>query len=415
MRRFLKRLFQKSPLKSVLLFTVLMLVAFAYAMFQGGFVSWFLFYTVLPIFLYMVAVASYPLSAITVEREVDQHMLTAGESLQVKLTMKRQSPFPLLFLIVHDHVPETWLDTSQQGSSQPGTSVFFPGFRRQWRLTYTVSHIPRGEYHLDRLTIKTGDLFGFIQKQKTVSLLAQIFVYPVHKPLRHQDFFQQNRQGQSRGQDLWEHDMTTVSNVRDYAHGDRLVWMDWKATARNNKLLTKEFEKPLNGDMLVCLDYHRLDSPEDAEVFEAVITVSASIVHEGLEKYWPLGFASVGSEHPYILPVNRGGRQRRDIFHHLARVQQPNPLQPIDEGLLQRSLLQYSQQTHVIYVSASLDPLTMSVLQQWRSRRQMVTLFYIHSQQQLPREIQQLKNRGIRVYVVDEGGRNGSTIESNTV
>lgn len=52
---------------------------FSYAMFQGGFVSWFLFYSFLPFGLYGVAVLLYPLKKWNVTRDMKLQPRFAGE------------------------------------------------------------------------------------------------------------------------------------------------------------------------------------------------------------------------------------------------------------------------------------------------------------------------------------------------
>lgn len=42
---------------------LLAIILFCYSMFQGGFVSWFLFYAYVPILLYVLLVLAYPLTA----------------------------------------------------------------------------------------------------------------------------------------------------------------------------------------------------------------------------------------------------------------------------------------------------------------------------------------------------------------
>src|SRR5699024_7686731 len=54
-----------------LFFIVMLLgILFSYAMFQGGFTSWFLFYSFLPILLYPLGLAVYPIRKWDVTREV---------------------------------------------------------------------------------------------------------------------------------------------------------------------------------------------------------------------------------------------------------------------------------------------------------------------------------------------------------
>ena len=49
---------------------ILLIATFMFAMFQGGFVSWFLFYTFLPFVLYSFVLFFYPLSSFDVERKL---------------------------------------------------------------------------------------------------------------------------------------------------------------------------------------------------------------------------------------------------------------------------------------------------------------------------------------------------------
>ena len=67
MKRFLQKL--NRIWKLILLFLLIAMV-FSYAMFQGGFVSWFLFYSFLPFALYGLFVAAYPIRDWQVKRKI---------------------------------------------------------------------------------------------------------------------------------------------------------------------------------------------------------------------------------------------------------------------------------------------------------------------------------------------------------
>jgi len=98
--------FVKGVWKLFVLFTLNM-ITFSYAMFQGGFVSWFLFYSFLPFSLYALCLALYPLADFTVERKLQKRNYHANEALNMKVTLKRNFFFPLFFIIVEDCLPET--------------------------------------------------------------------------------------------------------------------------------------------------------------------------------------------------------------------------------------------------------------------------------------------------------------------
>ncbi|PAD62894.1 DUF58 domain-containing protein, partial [Bacillus siamensis] len=71
----------------LLILAVLTAAVFSYAMFQGGFVSWFLFYAFLPFIVYAGLVAVYPLRAFQAAREISSARLTSGDRLSVTIRL----------------------------------------------------------------------------------------------------------------------------------------------------------------------------------------------------------------------------------------------------------------------------------------------------------------------------------------
>ena len=41
----------------------------------------------------------------------------------------------------------------------------------------------------------------------------------------------------------YEKERLVTSGVREYQSGDQLSWINWKATAKTNKMMTNEFEE----------------------------------------------------------------------------------------------------------------------------------------------------------------------------
>ena len=52
----------------------------------------------------------------------------------------------------------------------------------------------------------------------------------------------------------FQRDTSLVAGVRQYQPGDRFSWIDWKATARTNEMMAKEFEIRQSSDLLIVLD-----------------------------------------------------------------------------------------------------------------------------------------------------------------
>ncbi|MDD1370122.1 DUF58 domain-containing protein, partial [Bacillus sp. MHSD17] len=92
MKRILRALYHFTKLSLIPLCLVLI---FVYAMLQGGFVSWFLFYSIIPIGLYSLLLPFYALRNAEVKRITNQDEYVAGEPFLSTITIKRSFPFPL--------------------------------------------------------------------------------------------------------------------------------------------------------------------------------------------------------------------------------------------------------------------------------------------------------------------------------
>lgn len=398
---------KRRPIYGMIGFGLLVVAAFVYAMFQGGFVSWFLFYSIIPVLLYTLAVALYPMHSIEVERHVNQDVFTSGATMRVTVTVIRHSRLPLLFLVVDDHLPEGLAantDSDGKNYRNGSRSLFFPGLGKKLQFTYTVNPMPRGEYDLERITLKTGDVFGFLQKTNTVTRKRRILVYSQYEEVSNWAPFEQQGDGSRHGGRHFQFDMTSVAGVREYSPGDRLSWLDWKSTARTNKLLTKEFERPLNEDMVVCIDRHADHYDEEGRMFEKAVTVAASMVRFGLRRGSSVGFVSFGKEKTMI-PLEAGNDQQWRVFYHLARTQADG------EGhysrLVDQALNRFPQKANVVYITPEVDRGLLETLDGWLRRKQKVSLFLITDDYQSrsvagkTEDLTRLRRRGAEVYVID--------------
>jgi len=117
---------------------------FSYAMFQGGFVSWFLFYSFLPFGLYAVAVLLYPLKKWNVTRDVKLQPRFAGDHLSYDIHITRSSAFPVYMAAVKEE--SNLLDQEER--------TIYPLFQRNAVIPYERSFVERGEYEFFTISIE---------------------------------------------------------------------------------------------------------------------------------------------------------------------------------------------------------------------------------------------------------------------
>ncbi|MGV3488227.1 MAG: DUF58 domain-containing protein [Tuberibacillus sp.] len=380
---------------------VLFLISFAYAMFQGGFVSWFVLYSFLPIMLYTLAVVFYSLNDIKIERVIEKDELYADEPLNVKITLTRRTPFPLFYLLIEDHAPENMLKRHTKMNRETTKKLISLGFHKSVTFEYNINGMPRGEYRFRQVTVKTGDIFGFVQKQKTFKVEQNVLVYPKIISPRKWLPLDLSQGGRHRAKKNFEYDLTSISSIRDYIPGDRLSWLDWKATARVNKLVTKQFEFPLNKDIVIILDRTSDNTNENVNDFERAVSLAASLSDRALRTGSSVGFGSLGKETTWVTMQDQA-YQKWVILHHLASAEQ--------DGLMDSSyafhkyVRQFSQQTTIVYLTTYLSERSVLLFNDLMSRGLAVELFYTVEQ---PGErehhiLQKIKAMGVYVHIIHD-------------
>jgi uncharacterized protein (DUF58 family) len=353
----------------------LLLATFSFAMFQGGFVSWFLFYSVLPLVLYSVAMAFYPIGRLNIERIISKEKLMAGEEVEITIVVTRRSNFPLFYVVLEDVLPEALLrETRYEGNTHQIQSriLIFPLFRKRLEYSYTINPAPRGLFKFDQIMVKTGDIFGFVLKNTSVSIKDQIFVYPQYQDIERWENGKMLQTGMKKVGKRSFTDYTSTVSVRDYVAGDRMNWLHWKASARSNKLLTKVFEQQRNDDFVIVLDHCDKSYGTNDWLFERGVSLAASLVHFSISKGGSIGY------HPFKgkeIPMNIGVEQEWRIFHELAKVK-ADIKEPFEERLKQEYMIGHMEGKTALIISPNLSEYTMKKLELIASRQQTNVIFF---------------------------------------
>lgn len=355
----------------------LFLLAFSYAMFEGGFVSWFVFYSFLPVLINSVLILCYPLNDFKVGRILKKHELYGGETLEVTIELTRRLPFPLFYLIVEDHLPASLVLEGKKDKPQPSKGLFSIGFTRFSSFTYRIEDMPRGAHRFLSIELKTGDFFGFIQKKRLVPVEDSILVYP--KIVTLNDWFPEDLAlgGSHRSKKHFERDLTSISSIRDYKAGDRLSWIDWKATARVNHLVTKEFETQLNRDVIVVFDEFGKRSSETRSDFEMSVMLAASLVDRSIKVGASVGFISIGKKSAFF-ELTQSGSVKWQIFRHLANVEQ-NGIGEASYPLI-KYLQKLPHQATILYITTQMNKKDLQLFNDISTRGLSVEFYYVDHQ-----------------------------------
>lgn len=348
----------------------LLVATFIFANMQGGFVSWFLFYAFLIIAIYEIVVFVGALHGVKVERSFSSTRLNAGEKVDVKLRLTKPVWFPLSWVWLADNIPETMTHPQQRGER-----LLFPWWRREMTVSYVCDALPRGRHVWQGVTIQSGDLFGFVQREKEFLLRDEVLVYPKVRKIPIWQTVNERNTGITYTLNQASEDVTSVIGVRDYVHGDRLSRIHWKATAKGTGLKTKEFAFQTSNDMMFFLDRRQsVYSTGNEELFERAVSLVASLSRYAVSRHFPVGLVSYGKTR-YVLGTNRHPDTLLHIFEHLAEIKADSTASFAQAILREVDYLPYG--TTVICVTARLDQSVIDAITQLRTRRMKVELFWL--------------------------------------
>lgn len=338
---------------------------FTYAMFQGGFVSWFLFYSFLPLGIYSLLFALYPLRKISMDKHIEKPYFMSGETMKVKIKIKRRIPFPLFLLLIEDYVPLSITEHTNNLSNK----VIIPFLKREFSFEYKIPNLPRGEYIFDGLLMKSGDFLGFIEKQVTLENRIKILVFPKHFNMNAFSFSSQGKEGNVPTRAVHGTHSTMAVAVRSYQPGDKFSWIDWKATARKNEIMTKEFEYQRSDQFMLLIDpsYHSRDFND----FERMVTFAASLIKSTLRHGTKVGLISKGGKTSVFL-ADTGEYQEKRLNYFLAKLKVDNSDWVYHE-------FEHALQTNCVLLSAHLSDKTVDFVKKVVSKKPNTTFFLFAS------------------------------------
>jgi uncharacterized protein (DUF58 family) len=354
-------------------------ILFSYSMFQGGFVSWFLFYAYMPILLYVLSLLFYPIGSWHIDRSLSKTYVKSGGEVKVELFLQRRIPFPLAYVQVEDLFDKSLLKVTKTDgtlllaqSRQVKQHILFPWFRKQLQIEYVLGRLPRGEHHLYCVRIRTGDPFQLIVKEAVFDLPQQLHVYPAPREITLGNPPSVFEEGAAAAFAPRSKQTNVVSGIREYTPGDRFSWIDWKASARKQDMMTKEFEQEKSADVLIALD--RRAAPQSEDLFEHSIGIVYSVYQQLKRRNEQVSFLSIGKDVKW-LPAAMGSAQLQRVQQHVTTVryeQNPARIQS-----LAAELSKQPKGSTVYYVTTQLDIGDFPVLRVLRQSGYLLVVLYI--------------------------------------
>ena len=256
-----------------------------------------------------------------VERETPGSMSLSSWS-TVRLTITNPPGQRPVFVEVYDHHPEhVDVDGLPQRVSVP--SGRFADFE------YRVRPTQRGTQRYLRTELRIASPFGLWWRRRIVDVESEVHTYPNYSRISKLLAYEVDnrlplagvRQSRRRGEGIEFH------QLRDYRDGDSLRAIDWKATARMSRLISREYQDERDQQVVFLLDAGRRMLAKDDELshFDHTLNAMLLVAYIALRQGDATGVMAVGSERHW-LPPRKGMATINGLLNHVFDVQ-PEPVE----------------------------------------------------------------------------------------
>ena len=179
-------------------------------------------------------------------------ILSLGARENVTVQIRNQSARPLR-LRVKDSPPPAFQQSGREARAQlPRAGLA--------QYTYSIRPTMRGQFAFGDIFLRIDGALGLARRQIRLNTPLTVRVYPnvkqlsrVELALAHASMLQQ---GLKPSRLLGEG--TEFESLREYVPDDDYRWIDWKATAKSNRLVSRQYEAERNQRLLIAIDAGRL-------------------------------------------------------------------------------------------------------------------------------------------------------------
>jgi uncharacterized protein (DUF58 family) len=209
------------------------------------------------------------------------------------------------------------------GGLRPPQRVTVPahGVRRE---SVIVSPVRRGHETAGSLTIDSIGPLRLGLVRTTLPLPWEVRVYPVLATLRRRAAVAQALRRREQGRQPFRRlgEGRLFESLRDFVPGDDPRHVDWKATARRRKLITRQFEAERRQQVLLVLDAGRLLTADVAGAarMDAVVQAALELAYAAAQHDDNVGIMVFADGVKHFVAPQRGRRGLKQVLDVLADV-----------------------------------------------------------------------------------------------
>jgi hypothetical protein len=300
--------------QSRILYLCMFFSALVFAYFNGGKVPYMLLYTMilLPLVSFVYTLVIY--LRFKFGQELDKKFVTKGDKVNFIFSINNEDFFIYPFIKVFFHGAKTIFENQFQEKSFSLQPFHGKNFSFELQCNY------RGNYEIGIHSIEIEDFFGLFKFKYNIVDPKFVTVYPkiiyLDRFMLKTDFMSESHSMLNTNNE----DMSTVSDVRQYAYGDSLKRIHWKLTAKSGEIMVKKYQSTSETSTLMLLDLQRnaYSTGENIILEDKVIESIVSVLYFCLHNWIPVNLVFYSGK--LISLEARNHLMFNEIFEVMAKV-----------------------------------------------------------------------------------------------
>ncbi|MEN2997461.1 MAG: DUF58 domain-containing protein [Brevinematia bacterium] len=274
---------------------------------------------------------------IAVSRFIENTKIFNGDSTTAGIVVENKTVFPLI-AYVYDY---TSMELSHK---QKETFFLFLLPKAKKLLKYRIVGSKRGDHHLGPTMIEFKDLFMRTFLSKEFDTVDFVTVFPSILPHSEIDKSILQPYGEIKNKLPIFEDLTKIQGIREYQDGDEIRKINWKISARHDKLYVNYYNPSVSSGTIVILNlYHQDYDMKYADYYEEFsIEFATTIIFELYGYHQEVGLVANGEirrkvslkgksivENPlgfFEIPISYGNTHISNMFELLARIYPQNKI-----------------------------------------------------------------------------------------
>ncbi len=236
-------------------------------------------------------------------RRAHAQTLAIGVSHDIRIEIDNLRSLPLR-LQIFDHFP-----ADCQPCDLPQSVEIAAGAQAQMR--YGLRPTRRGERAFGPIELRIASFGGLWRLRAQIPAPSRVRVYPNFDALRRYALLATDHRlsqlgvlrRRRRGEGL------DFQQMRDYREGDAQRQIDWKASSRMRRLISREYREERDQQILILLDCGRRMHARDSELshLDHALNAALLLAHVALRQGDAVGLMTFGGVDRYIAPRKSGG------------------------------------------------------------------------------------------------------------